>query len=214
MIRLLLRVLGPYAGPLRRALALMSASAVLEGLSYATLLPLLRALFSGDAGAVVPWLVLFAVAVTLTTVLRHRSDVAGFSTGASLSRALHHRIGDHLVRLPLGWFTAGRVGDVAMLTGRSVLEVMSVPAHRLQPLISGFLTPATTIVVLLAVDWRMGLAALAAAPLIAAVYHWTGKLTAAQDDARARGNDEVSSRVIEFVRAQPVLRVGGRTADG
>ncbi|TCO33425.1 hypothetical protein EV652_103426 [Kribbella steppae] len=45
MIRMLLRVLGPeYARPVRRTVALMTTTAILEGLSYALLVPVLRAL--------------------------------------------------------------------------------------------------------------------------------------------------------------------------
>jgi ATP-binding cassette subfamily B protein len=214
MIRLLLRVLGErHSGPLRRTVAIMSVCAVVEGLSYALLIPLLRALLDGDAQDAWPWLAAFAVAVLATSVLGYFSDKSGFSTGGQLSRGLHHRIGDHLARLPLGWFTPGRIGDVSGLTSRSVMEVMSVPAHRLRPLINATLIPLSVVVVLFFFDWRLALAGLVAAPLIAGVQRWTSKATARQDAERARSSDEAAGRVVEFVRAQPVLRAGGRTGE-
>ena len=49
MIRMLLRVLGhEYAPPVRRTVGLMTTTAVVEGLSYALLVPVLRALFGSD----------------------------------------------------------------------------------------------------------------------------------------------------------------------
>lgn len=215
MIRVLLRVLGDeHAGPLRRTLALMTATAVAEGLSYALLVPLLRALFGDDPAGAWPWLAAFAGGTAGCAVLRYLSDVSGFRAGAALSRGLHHRLGDHLARLPLGWFTPRRVGDVSVLASRSVLQVMAVPAHRLQPLIGACLTPLTVVAVMLCYDWRMGVAALAAVPVVAATLIWTGRATAAQDAERARRGDDAAGRVIEYVRAQPVLRVGGRTTEG
>ncbi|MEU3914333.1 MULTISPECIES: ABC transporter ATP-binding protein [unclassified Streptomyces] len=214
MIRLMLRVLGDeHARPLRRTLTLMTATAVAEGLSYALLAPVLAALLGGDPGGAWPWLGAFAAAVAGWAVLRYRADVSGFRAGATLSRGLHHRLGDHLAGLPLGWFTPRRVGDVTVLASRSVLQAMAVPAHRLQPLIGATVTPLTIVAVLLLHDWRLGLAALAAAPLVVATLIWTGRATAAQDAERARRGDEAAGRVIEYVRAQPVLRLGGRTAD-
>ncbi|MET9654693.1 MULTISPECIES: ABC transporter ATP-binding protein [unclassified Streptomyces] len=214
MIRLLLRVLGErHSGPLRRTVALMSVCAVFEGLSYALLIPLLDALLDGDAGAARPWLTAFAVAVIVTSVLGYLSDKSGFRTGGELSRGLHHRLGDHLAALPLGWFTPGRVGDVSGLTSRSVMGVMSVPAHRLRPLINATLIPLTTVVVLFFFDWRIALAGLVAAPLIAGVQRWTSRATAQQDADRARSSDDAAGRVVEYVRAQPVLRAGGRTGE-
>ncbi|MEV6834717.1 ABC transporter ATP-binding protein [Streptomyces sp. NPDC051133] len=214
MIRLLLRVLGErHSGPLRRTVALMSVCAVCEGLSYALLIPLLRALLEDRARSAWPWLAGFAVAVLVTSVLGYLSDKSGFRTGGELSRGLHHRLGDHLAGLPLGWFTPGRVGDVSGLTSRSVLEVMTVPAHRLRPLINATLIPLSTVVVLFFLDWRLALVGLVAAPLIAGVQRWTSRATARQDEERARRSDEASGRVVEYVRAQPVLRAGGRTGE-
>ncbi|MET7641803.1 ABC transporter ATP-binding protein [Streptomyces sp. NPDC005438] len=215
MIRLLLRVLGDEHSPqLRRTLVLMTATAVAEGLSYALLVPMLTALFGDEPSDAWPWLGAFAASAAVTAVLRYYADVAGFRAGAVLSRGLHHRLGDHLARLPLGWFTPRRIGEVSVLASRSVLQAMAVPAHRFQPLIGACVTPLTVVAVMLCYDWRMGLAALAAVPVVAAMLAWTGRATAAQDAERARRDEEAAGRVLEYVRAQPVLRVGGRTSDG
>ncbi|AEV87044.1 ABC transporter [Actinoplanes sp. SE50] len=215
MITLLSRILGPdYARPLHRAIALMAIASIAEGLAYALLIPLLRALLAGDTSGALPWLGAFAGATVVALLLRFRSDVAGFATGAALSRGLHHRLGDHLARLPLGWFTRRRLGEVGMLTSRGVLSTMAVPAHRLQPMISAVLTPATVALVLFLVDWRLALAAVLTAPLILLAQVWTGRTTASLDRERSISADEAASRVVEYVRAQPVLRMGGTTGRG
>ncbi|CAM5253475.1 hypothetical protein SVIOM74S_03072 [Streptomyces violarus] len=60
MIRMLLRVLGhEYARPVRRTVALMTTTALVEGLSYALLVPVLRALFGSTPEDAWPWLVAF-----------------------------------------------------------------------------------------------------------------------------------------------------------
>ncbi len=214
MIRLLLRVMGETHGrPVRRTLVLMAARAVVEGLSYALLVPLLRALLGPRPADAWPWLGAFAAAFLLCAVLGYRSVLTGFRTGGELSRGLHHRLGDQLAGLPLGWFTSSRIGDVSGLTSRSVMEVMSVPAHRLGPLVDATFVPLTIVVVMFFFDWRLALAALLAAPLIAAVQRATGRATAREDAERARRSDDASARVVEYVRAQPVLRAGGRTGE-
>ncbi|MFI2240821.1 ABC transporter ATP-binding protein [Streptomyces chrestomyceticus] len=214
MIRLLLRVMGETHGrPVRRTLVLMAARAVVEGLSYALLVPLLRALLGPRPADAWPWLGAFAAAFLLCAVLGYRSVLTGFRTGGELSRGLHHRLGDQLAGLPLGWFTSSRIGDVSGLTSRSVMEVMSVPAHRLGPLVDATFVPLTIVVVMFFFDWRLALAALLAAPLIAAVQRATARATAREDAERARRSDDASARVVEYVRAQPVLRAGGRTGE-
>ncbi|CAM5572346.1 ABC transporter ATP-binding protein [Streptomyces coeruleorubidus] len=214
MIRMLLRVLGhEYARPVRRTVALMTTTALVEGLSYALLVPVLRALFGSTPEDAWPWLVAFGAAVALYAVLRYVSDRSGFLTGTTLLRGTYHRLGDHLARLPIGWYDAGRLGEVSVLASRGVLEAMSVIAHLLAPFISACVTPLTIVAVMLAFNWQTGLAALAAVPIVAAIQTRTGRSMAATDAERHERDHEATGRVIEYLQAQPVLRAGGRTVE-
>ncbi|MFD7660403.1 ABC transporter ATP-binding protein [Actinosynnema sp. NPDC059797] len=214
MIRLLLRVLGhEHARPVRRTAALMATTAVAEGLSCALLVPVLRALFGSAPGDAWPWLAAFGAAVAACAALRYLGDLSGFRVGAVLLRGTYHRLGDHLARLPVGWYRADRVGEVSVLAGRGVLQAMGVLAHLLSPFISACVTPLVIVLVVLAADWRLGLAALVAVPVVVAVQVWTGRSTAAADAERAGRDREAAGRVVEYLQAQPVLRAGGRTAE-
>ncbi|MFI9825549.1 ABC transporter ATP-binding protein [Streptomyces sp. NPDC052013] len=214
MIRMLFRVLGDqYARPVRRTVALMTTTAIVEGLSYALLVPVLRSLFGSRPEDAWPWLTAFGSAVAVYAALRYVSDLSGFRVGTTLLRGVYHRLGDHLARLPLGWYDARRVGEVSVLAGQGVLQALSVIAHLLAPSISAAVTPLTIVAVMLAFNWQMGLAALAAAPVVALVQAWTGRATAAADTERAARDRDAAGRVVEFLQAQPVLRAGGRTAE-
>ncbi|MGV9822033.1 ABC transporter ATP-binding protein [Nocardia xishanensis] len=214
MIRMLLRVLGhEYARPVRRTVALMTTTAIIEGLSYALLVPVLRAMFGDTPEDAAPWLIAFGVAVAVYGVLRYLSDLSGFRVGTTLLRGVYRRLGDHLARLPIGWYTEGRVGEVSILASRGVLQAMSVIAHMLAPLVSASVTPLAIVVVMLAFDWQLGLAALAAVPIVAATQVWTGRSMAAVDAERHERDREAARRVIEYLQAQPVLRAGGRTVE-
>lgn len=214
MIRMLLRVLGrQYARPLRRTVTLMTATAITEGLSYALLVPLLRALFGSTPDDAWPWLIAFGAAIALYAALRYISDLSGFLVGTTLLRGMYHRLGDHLARLPIGWYEAGRLGEVSVLASRGVLQAMSVIAHLLAPFISASVTPLTIVAVMLAFNWQLGLAASAAVPIVAAIQLWTARSMAAGDAERAARDDEATGRVIEYLQAQPALRAGGRSAE-
>ncbi|TDC09032.1 ABC transporter ATP-binding protein [Nonomuraea longispora] len=214
MIHMLLRVLGhEYARTMRRAMALMTITATAEGLSYALLVPVLRALLGGSPADAWPWLVAFGAAVAAYAVLRYTSDLSGMRVGTTMLRGMYHRLGEHLARLPIGWYDAGRVGEVSVMAGRGLLAAMSVAAHLLAPFVSAVVTPLTVVAVMLVFDWRMGLAALAGVPVVAAIQWWTVRSTAATDAERHQRDHEASGRVIEYLQAQPVLRAGGRTTE-
>ncbi|MFB6826798.1 ABC transporter ATP-binding protein [Streptomyces virginiae] len=214
MIRMLLRVLGhEHARPVRRTVALMTATALVEGVSYALLVPVLRALFGNTPEDARPWLTAFGAAIAGYAVLRYVSDRSGFRAGTTLLRGTYHRLGDHLARLPIGWYDAGRVGEVSGLAGRGVLQAMGVIAHLLAPFISAVVTPLTIVAVMLVFNWQLGLAASAAVPVVAAIRIRTGRSMAALDAERHARDHEATARVVEYLQAQPVLRAGGRTLE-
>ncbi|MFF8228974.1 ABC transporter ATP-binding protein [Streptomyces caelestis] len=214
MISTLLRVLGhEYAGPVRRTVALMTATALAEGLSYALLVPVLRALFGSTPEDARPWLAAFGAAVAVYAVLRYISDRSGFRVGTTMLHGMYERLGEHLARLPIGWYQPGRTGEVSVLASQGVLQAMSVIAHLLAPFISACVTPLTIVAVMLAVNWQLGLAGLAAVPLVAAVQLRTARATTATDTERVERERAATGRVIEYLQAQPVLRAGGRTGE-
>ncbi|NGO41165.1 ABC transporter ATP-binding protein [Streptomyces ureilyticus] len=214
MISTLLRVLGhEYAGPVRRTVALMTATALAEGLSYALLVPVLRALFGSTPEDARPWLAAFGAAVAVYAVLRYVSDRSGFRVGTTMLHGMYERLGEHLARLPIGWYQPGRTGEVSVLASQGVLQAMSVIAHLLAPFISACVTPLTIVAVMLAFNWQLGLAGLAAVPLVAAVQLRTARATTATDAERVERERAATGRVIEYLQAQPVLRAGGRTGE-
>lgn len=214
MIRMLLRVLGhEYAQAMRRTVALMTITAIAEGLSYALLVPVLQALLGGTPEDAWPWLVAFGVTVAAYAVLRYVSDLSGMRVGTTMLRGMYHRLGEHLARLPIGWYNATRVGEVSVMASRGLLQAMGVSAHLLAPFISACVTPLTIIVVMFVLNWQLGLAALVAVPIVAAIQFWTARSMAATDTERHHRDNEATGRVIEFLQAQPVLRAGGRTGE-
>ncbi|MDN5918801.1 MAG: ABC transporter ATP-binding protein/permease [Pseudonocardia sp.] len=208
----MLRVLGhEYATPIRRTVALMTTTAIVEGLSYALVVPVLRALFGRTPADAWPWLIAFGATVAIFAVLRYLSDLSGFRVGTTMLRGMYYGLGDHLARLPIGWYSADRVGDVSALASRGLLQALSVMAHLLAPLIAACVTPLTIVAVMLAVNWQMGLAAVLAAPVVVAIQVWTRRSMAATDAESAERGREATGRIIEYLQAQPVLRAGGRT---
>ncbi|WP_320783225.1 ABC transporter ATP-binding protein [Streptomyces sp. CRN 30] len=215
MIRQLYRVLGPEGSrPLNRLLALQSGAAVLQGVSFALLVPVIEALLGPAPDDVWPWLAALAGSSLLHAVLQAAAVAGGFTVGSRLSRVLHRRMADQALRLPIGWFTAGRTAEFSRLAGQDVIQVMSTPAHLLRPFLTSFLTPATLVVATFFFDVRTALVLLACAPVLYAVQAASGAVLRRLDLGRDAAIGEAADRVLEYARNQPVLRAFGRTADG
>ena len=215
MIRRLLAVAGPDAAPpLRRMVAGIVAGAVLQGVGFVLMVPILRRLLAGDAGGAVWWLAAEVGVLAAYGVVHHRSQMAGYETAVVVARGLFRRLGDHIATLPLGWFRADRAGSVGRLTSQGVVEVIGVPAHLVRPILTAFVSPLTVALAMVVFDWRLALATLATAPLAAITFRWSGDLLQRSQRAADAAAAEAGGRVVEFAQTQAVLRAFGRDPHG
>ncbi|MEU2575306.1 ABC transporter ATP-binding protein [Streptomyces anulatus] len=215
MIRQLYRVLGREGSrPLNRLLVLQSGAAVLQGVAFALLVPVLQALLGADPDDVWPWLTAFTGCVIGYAVLQGAALSGGFTVGSQLSRVLHRRLADQALRLPMGWFTAGRTAEFSRLAGQNVIQVMSTPAHLLRPFLTSLLTPVTLVIATFFFDVRTALVLLVCAPVLFAVQLASAAMMRRLDLGRDAAAGESADRVLEYTRNQPVLRAFGRTAEG
>ncbi|MEU2085296.1 ABC transporter ATP-binding protein [Streptomyces albus] len=215
MIRHLATILGPdHRGALRRYLAWLIAHPVLEGIATAFLVPVLRSVFEGDTQGALRHLAVLAVLVVATCVARYQQTMRGFRLAVVTLTTLHDRLGDHLVRLPLGWFTTEKVGRVARSATTGTFTVTNVFAHLLTPVVGGVVTPATVVVAMLVLDWRLGLVLVCCAPLLYATHRWSASWIGRSERQRDSADTLAGNRVVEFARAQKTLRAFGRDHEG
>ncbi|MFV0413930.1 MAG: ABC transporter ATP-binding protein [Oscillospiraceae bacterium] len=66
----------------------------------------------------------------------------------------------HLASLPLGFHTHNSTGKLRKIVDENIEKLEGFIAHQLPDLVGSFATPVVVLVILLAVDWRLGLAAL------------------------------------------------------
>lgn len=211
MIRALLRVAGADGGALlRQNLFGLFLEALLTGVGFVLLVPLLRALFAGDLQAAWFWFGAMTSLLALYALVRYHTQLAGFQAAIRLGRLLFARLGEHIARLPLGWFAAARVGQLGRLTSQGVIDVMGVPAHLLRPVITALVTPVTVIMLMFLFDWRLALAALITVPVAALVYRWSGDLVQRTDNRVDAAAADAAGHIIEFAQAQAVLRAFGK----
>ncbi|MCI1220081.1 MAG: ABC transporter ATP-binding protein/permease [Bifidobacterium sp.] len=213
MIRDLLTILGDkYNGMFKRALMWIVVSALTEGAMIVSVLPLFKSLFNGTLA----WRdFILPLALTAVAALVHVQQAAqSYRVSGAVMSVEHERIGDKLVRLPLGWFHPDTVGQVSQMITKGTMYVSTAAAHLVNPLIHGIVTPAVIAVGVLCFDWRMGLVMIAFIPLLWLASQGSAALVGKADDMLHTENVNVDNRLIEFAQAQRVLRAFGRGEEG
>ncbi|MFT4296161.1 MAG: ABC transporter ATP-binding protein [Micropruina sp.] len=210
MIGRMLRYCTPEARRLVVAeLAFVVATAVLQGVAFLILVPLLRAFFAGDHDAAGRWLIGTAVVAVLYALAAWCASQLGMKASGAVLDSLINRLGDRLVELPVAWFGPDRTGLVTGIATQGAMFVSTMPYAILRQILAGFITPGVVLVGMWFFDWRLALAMTLMVPVLVVAYRWLSHRIGQGDAAHAEAVADASSRVIEFARAQPALRTAG-----
>lgn len=120
------------------------------------------------------------------------------------------QLAEALGRVPIGWFSRRRTGELAKVVGEDVSAVHPFIAHAPGELVAAFVVPLVSLVYLFAVDWRLTLITLV--PVLLAV----ALVPLLMLPARTREQEEydaamgrISSSVVEFVQGISVVKAFG-----
>ena len=213
MLRTLCRLLPPPdAQQLRGLVAWLSLAAVLHGLTLGLAGITIGAALDAES-APVGWLIALGGSAAAFLTVQWLAQQRAFHIGASTARALHHRLGEHLADLPLGWFTPARQAEVVDTATGGVPQLMSYPALLLRPALTAVVTPPVAALTLALLDWWYSLAVLVASGVAWFVARYSAHLARTVDAQRHRTNTEATARVLEYADRQQVIRTDSRPGD-
>jgi len=206
MLKTFIQLLGDDARVFRRYASLAVAYGLISGLTMVTLVPILSHLLAADAGATALWLLWLVTGMVVCWVWRRQVEKAGVAVGVAILQSARQRVGDHVARLPVGWFTPDNTARLSHVLTQGMMAVAQLPAHVLTPVISGAVAPLVVVAALFALHWPLGLTALIALPLLAGVSLAAARLGRRAEQAFHQHFAQASQRMVEFAQAQSVLR--------
>ena len=212
MWKLLTRVVN--AVEMRTIIAWFVASAVLQGLTLALMIPFLRALYSRSeslTGWLIAVVVLGVVSVVVDTIAMHRSyRVSVFE----VCDTMIDRVADHVLTLPLGWFSAEREAVVVNATSKEVNTLSHLASMVIPNLCNAFIVPLVMLGATAVVEWPLALIMAAAIVPLVLTWRLMGAATTRANEMEDRTSSAAAGRLVEFARLQPVLRATGATKTG
>ncbi|NYI05389.1 ABC transporter ATP-binding protein [Allostreptomyces psammosilenae] len=209
----LARLLRPYAGGFTAVIVLQVVGAVAGLAPLLAVVELGRALLAPgpvDPGHVRVTLVAGAVGLLVRLLFTAAAAGTGHLLDARVQLAFRRQLAARLGRVPIGWLSGRRSGELAKLVGDDVGAVHPFIAHTPGELVSAFVVPLVSLVYLFTVDWRLTLVTLI--PVAAAVALVPLMMTPARlreqadfDAAMAR----IAGSVVEFVQGIAVVKAFG-----
>ncbi|RLL71960.1 ABC transporter ATP-binding protein [Paenirhodobacter hankyongi] len=200
------RILKPVQGQIRFAMAISAGSALFGLAVMVLLMGVVQRLLEAPDQVPWPW---FA-GVALCTVGAYVARLGAFNqahyAAFRLERILREGLAGRLARVSLGYVETQGAGALAKVIHDDVKALHVFVADSTPLYARAYVTPVVTLVLLVALDLRLALVALA---VLALGY---GILTRAQrrrrDMVRAynAAREKVSAAVVEYVQAMPVVR--------
>lgn len=212
MWKLLTRVVN--VAEMRTIIAWFVASAVLQGLTLALMIPFLRALYSRSQ-FLTAWLIAVVVmavsAALVETIAMHRSyRVSVFE----VCDTMIDRVADHVLTLPLGWFSAEREAAVVNATSKEVNTLSHLASMVIPNLCNAFIVPLVMLGATAIVEWHLALIMAAAIVPLVLTWRLMGAATTRANEMEDRTSSAAAGRLVEFARLQPVLRATGVAKTG
>ena len=225
----------PHRSKLVGVVSLNLLAAVFDVFSFTLLIPFLNALFeqpqlipsnkvvSAILGTTIGFLlnpadqmgslrnviVLVLLAVTLKNVLVWLSGQIGAQLQEFVVRDLRDALYAHLLRLPMSWFTANKVGQVISRMLTDTTNAKAVVTELVTRSIWSTAQVVSTIAIMFAVSWKLSLASLVVVPLT--VLSLQPVLRKLRKGYRRMGNEqgEITSMVQEVVSGIRLIKSYG-----
>lgn len=203
----------PYAGSFAAVVLLQVIGAVAGLAPLLAVVELGRTLLtpgSVDHGHV--WLVVSAGAagLLLQLVFTTLSSGLGHVLDARVQLAFRRALAARLGRVPLGWFSGRRTGELAKLVGDDVSAVHPFIAHTPPQIVSAFVVPLVSLIYLFTVDWRLTLITLIPVVLaLALVPLFLTPTVTREQEAFEEAMGRIADSAVEFVQGIAVLKAFG-----
>ena len=152
-----------------------------------------------------------AVCFLLHWVFLYKSNNVLYQAGIGMLTDLRIRLGEHIRKLPMGFFFEEQAGDLNSVINWDVTNIQPVPTYVFPRLIETVTVPTFIAAFLFFLNWRMALATLIVLPFAAVVMRAAMKSLDRQAKIRAESSVEANPRMIEYVQGIQVSKAFNQT---
>ncbi len=112
------------------------------------------------------------ISVILEALFEHISNVLQSATGYMVFADMRLKLGDHLRKLPMGYFTEGNIGKISSVLATDMVFIEENCMGVLSELVTFLISQALMVIMMFVMDLRMGLLSL----LVVGVFMIVGNL--------------------------------------
>ncbi|WP_233602935.1 ABC transporter ATP-binding protein [Pedobacter sp. KBW06] len=208
------------AGKEKRLLMLSAVLAVIHVLlaviPYVLIYYIIQAMLAPpvNTALVISYLQKAVFALIAAYALLYASGMASHVAAFNILYELRRQMAEKLGRLPLGFINKNNSGALKKIMADDVERIENFIAHSIPDFVKGIALPLVTLIYLFSVNWLLALSSCLPVVLLAIIMPimFNKKRNKVLSDYHY-SLEGMNSGIVEFVRAMPVIKIFGHTAD-
>lgn len=192
---------------------LATISTVVQFVPFYCIYKIIELLMVGDfsASGMIHWSLLSMGSVLVGVVLLYGSSMCSHVAAFDILYEIRMDILQHLSKVSMGYFTKKTSGQLMKIIDQCVEKMESFIAHQIPDIFSALLFPVIYIVLMLTIDWRLGLMSLVPLFLAVGIYALMMGKTMKNNKVKEYHDalEAMNSNGVEYVRAMPAVKVFG-----
>lgn len=213
MITELFRLAGERKVQLIQGTILYIISSLFAAAPYAFLYLIIDALFkqSLENQKVIIWIGLIIFCLVMQGLTLYAANRVTYLTSYRMMGDLRLRLGDHIRKLPMGFFSQTQAGDLNSLVSDDMRKIEPIPSWVYPKVVSAIALPMMIAVVLFFIDWRLTLATLTGVPIAIVIYFSNQRIQKQVAQAQKQAIVATNSRMIEYIQGLAVIKAFNQT---
>ena len=150
--------------------------------------------------------VALVICLALQCIFQNLADRMQSGAGFEMLADLRKKLGAHLRRMPMGFFTEGNIGRISSVLSTDMVFIEENLMMVLADLMSYLFSAAIFVIFMFLFDWRLGIAALIVTGIIYCIGEAMKKNTLMHSDERQAAAQQVTDAVIDFTEGIGIIK--------
>ena len=147
-----------------------------------------------------------ALCIAVEAVFEHITNVLQSATGYEVFADMRMRLGDHLRKLPMGYFTEGNMGKISTVLCTDMVFIEECCMTVLSELVTFMISQSLMTLMMFAMDIRLGIAALTVIIAFVIVGNCMMKTTLAHSKTKQEGSESLTEEVLDFAEGIGIIK--------
>ncbi len=208
MISRILKLSGKYSKRIKLAFVFSVFDAILSKMPILYAMLVISKLYYGTMQGKDSIIVGVVVVITviLQILVHHASDRLQSGAGYLLFADKRMELGEHLKKLPMGYFTEGNIGKISSVLSTDMLFIEENVMQKIANIMTYAFASIILIAFMFVLDWRLGAISLTTTLIAIFVAKRMERISLAEASARQEQNENLTEAVLEFIEGIAVIK--------